>query len=304
MIEKQSSSITSEKEKQTIRPLKSLKEYFSQLYLIFCLVSMTWALAYNDHDWILIWYTFVIGTSMAFRTISFFRKGLQCFLIEMCYVMTAIFLYIAWTGQDIKIIFPIISGPLAFYTLFYGDAVIFSDLAKSTTFILHSGGGVVIRRLYWHGDPSMIVTLADLTFGSFVDRLFEAWKIYFMWAVPYYIWLFFTDWKLTNMLKYTFGLKADETASTLQKIKYCVLHFLAVTVTIIVGIISMHIWYVNYLIVALQVISGFAQGAAYDFIGHRINFFKLFCKGYLYAKTEIKNKIKNKIKIISNKKND
>lgn len=300
MTEQFTSVSNSKEEKQVIRPLKSLKEYFSQLYLIFCLVSMTWALAYNDHYWILIWFTFVIGTSMGFRTISFFRKGWQCFLIEMCYVMTAFFLYVAWTGQDIKIIFPIISGPLAFYTLFYGDAAIFSDLAKSTTFILHSGGGVVIRRLYWHGDPSMIVTLADLTFDSFINRLMEVWKIYFMWAIPYYLWLFFTDWKLTNMVKYTFGLKVDETVPTLQKIKYCFLHFVAVTITMIVGIFAMHIWQLNYLIVALQVISGFAQGAAYDFIGHRINFFKLFCKAYLYAKTEIKKKIV----VITNKKND
>lgn len=203
---------------EKIRPLKSLKEYFGQLYLIFCAVSMTWVLANDDHNLIKYWYTFVIASLMAFRIVSFFRKGWQCFLIEMCYVMTMLSLFIIWFDYDIKIIYPFIHGPLAFYTLGFGDAAIFNNLAKSTTFALHSGGGIVTRRLYWNGDPNLIVGFADLTLNSFKTRLIDCIKLYFLWAFPYYIWLFSTNWKLTNMAKDIFGVKPEDDLDFLKKI--------------------------------------------------------------------------------------
>jgi hypothetical protein len=110
---------------EKVRPLKSWKEYFSQLYLIFCTGSMIWVLANDDHNMIKIWYTFVITSLLGFRTISFFRKGDQCYLLEMCYVMTAISLFIIWLDYDIKIIYPFLHGPLAWYTLVFGDAILF-----------------------------------------------------------------------------------------------------------------------------------------------------------------------------------
>lgn len=277
---------------EKIRPLKSLKEYFSQLYLIFCVVSMTWFLADNDHFLIKCWYTFEITSLMLFRSISFVRKNLQCFLLEMCYFMTALSLYIILTDQDIKIIYPFIHGPLALYTLVYGDALNFSDLAKSTTFALHSGGGIVTRRLYWNGNQSLILSLSDLTYESFKNRFVNCLKLYFMWAIPYYIWLFFTNWKLINMAKYTFGIAPENDVHFLLKIKYCALHFFAISLALCIGILSMHVKYLNYFIVTCQIVSGFAQGASYDFTGHRINFFKLFAKAYLYTKTEIVKQVK------------
>lgn len=281
---------------EKIRPLKSLKEYFSQLYLIFCVVSMTWVLANDDHNLIIYWYTFVITSLMVFRTVSFFRKGWQCFLIEMCYAMTALLLFIIWFDYDIKIIYPFIHGPLAFYTLGFGDAAIFSSLAKSTTFALHSGGGIVTRRLYWNGNPTMIVTLANLTLNSFRERLIDCLKLYFLWALPYYIWLFCTDWKLTNMAKDTFGIKPEDDVPFMKKVKYCAIHFACIGVTLCIGILSMHIKYLNYFIVGCQIASGFVQGASYDFTGHRINFVKLFSKAYLHAKTEIKKTVEKIVK--------
>lgn len=53
----------------------------------------------------------------------------------------------------------------------------------------------------------------------------------------------------------------------------------------------MHIKYLNYFIVTCQIVSGFAQGASYDFTGHRINFVKLFSNGYLHAKNKITKKV-------------
>lgn len=283
-----------------VTPLKSLKECFSQLYLVFCLVSMTWFLANDDHFLIKIWWTFVIGSAMFFRTISFFRNGSQCYLIEMCYIMTAYALYIMWTGEDIKNILPFLHGPLGFYTLLYGDAANFNDLAKSTTFILHSGGAVVFRRLYRNGDPSLIVTLADFTLESFKTRLTNCVKLYFMWAVPYYIWLFSTNWKLTNMVKYTFGVSPENDVSIYLKVQYCVLHFVLVTLALAIGIFLMHCEILDNIFVGSLIVSGFAQGASYDFTGHRVNFYKLFAKAYLYTKIELKKKIQD----ISIKKND
>lgn len=279
-------------EKEKIRPLKSLKEYFSQLYLIFCVVSMTWVLATDEHFLIKCWYTFEIVTLMGFRVVSFFRKGWQCFLIEMCYYITAYSLYIIWSEQDIKIIYPFIRGPLAFYTLGFGDAIIFSSLAKSTTFALHSGGGIVARRLYWNGDPSLILSYADLTLGSFSGRLVDCLKLYFTWALPYYVWLFATNWKLTNMAKDTFGIKPADDVPVFLKVKYCAIHFVCIFVTLCIGLFAMHFKYLDYFIVGCQIASGFAQGASYDFTGHRINFVKLFSKAYLYTTTEIKKTIK------------
>lgn len=278
-------------EQQPLRPLKSLKEYFSQLYLIFCVVSMTWILGDNNHDLIKYWYTFVIVSLLTFRAISFVRKGFECYLIEMCYIATLFSLPIILFDYDIKIIYPFIHGPLAFYTLIYGDAIVFNDLAKSTTFALHSGGGIVTRKLYWNGNPNLIVTLTDLTFDSFKLRLFDCLQLYLIWAIPYYIWLFSTNSKRMNMVRYSFGIKAEDDVLLKQKIQYCLMHFVGVTVTLSIGIISMHFKYLNYAIVACQVISGFAQGASYDFTGKRINFFKLFAKGFLYTKEKLTKKL-------------
>jgi hypothetical protein len=112
-----------------------------------------------------------------------------------------------------------------------------------------------------------------------------------MWAIPYYIWFFSTNWKLINMAKYTFGIKAEDDVPLKLKIKYCVLHFGCVLVALIIGLLSMHIKYLNYFVITCQIVSGFAQGASYDFTGHRMNFFKLFSQAYLYVRTEIKKKV-------------
>jgi hypothetical protein len=219
-------------------------------------------------------------------------------------------LYILFTGGDIRTIYPFLHGPLAFYTLMYGDALIYSDLAKSTTFAIHSGGSVVSRRLYRNGDPILILTLKDLTIESFNVHFKSCMTIYFCWAIPYYIWLFFTNNEYTNIIKWTFGLGSKDVVPLYLKFKYIVLHFLAVSVALVVGILSMHFEYLNIFIVSCQVISGFAQGAAYDFTGHRINFFKLFAKAYLRVQTEMPKLVavikKNveKVKDIVKKKND
>jgi hypothetical protein len=79
---------------EKVRPLKSLKEYFSQLYLIFCTNSMIWVLANDDHILIKYLYAFILVSLLGFRTISFFRKGNQYFLIEMCYIITVFLKFI------------------------------------------------------------------------------------------------------------------------------------------------------------------------------------------------------------------
>lgn len=279
--------------KERVTPLKSLKEYFSQLYLVFCLVSITWVLANNDHFLIKILWSFVISSSMIFRTISFFRNGSQCYLIEMCYIITAYSIYVMWFKNDVKCVLPFLYGPLGFYTLAFGDAANFNDLAKSTTFILHSGGAIVFRRLYRNGNPLLIAKLEDLTFNTFQEYFIDCLKLYFMWAIPYYLWLFFTNWKLVNMAKYTFGILPQDNVSVYLKLKYCFLHLILVTIALSIGILLMHCEILSNIFVACLVISGFLQGASYDFVGHRINFYKLFAKAYLYTKVELKKKIEN-----------
>jgi uncharacterized membrane protein SpoIIM required for sporulation len=269
------------------RPLKSLKEYFSQLYLIFCNNLMVWFLAYDDHVLIKYWYSSILVPLLSFRTVSFVKKRMQFYLIEMCYFINVLTLYVINSGRDIRVVYPFLHGPLAFYTLVYGDALIYSDLAKSTTFAIHSGGSVVSRRLYWNGDPALILTLKDFTIDSFNTHFKSCVFIYFCWAIPYYIWFFSTDDDYINMAKYTFGLKATDVVPFYLKLKYVVLHFLCVSVTLAIGIFSMHCEYFNIFIVGCQIASGFVQGAAYDFTGHRINFFKLFTKAYLHVKTEM-----------------
>lgn len=267
------------------RPIKSLKEYFSQLYIIFCCILMTWILATNDHKLIKYTYLGIMISLLCFRTISFFRRGFQYYLLEMCYVINIISLFVIALDYDIKIIYPFMHGPLMCYSLIYGDALIFNNLAKTTTYAIHSTGSIVTRRLYWNGDNTTF-SLDDLTYDSFLLTLKQCMIVYFCWAIPYYIWLFLYNGNMITMVRYMHRVNLEDNVTIYMKVKYIVLHFFGITASLLIGIFSMYCWQFNYLMVGCQIVSGFVQGATYDFTGHRLNFMKLFFNTY----TKIKNK--------------
>lgn len=165
---------------------------------------------------------------------------------------------------DIKYIYPFLHGPLLIYSITSCDAFIPHSLYRTTSFIIHTFGTVVSRRLYWDGlgeTLNMDFKTTDEFYASFYSHFIKCFMVYLVWFIPYALYVFSYSGSSITMLRYI--LKTEDNVSTYNKLKYLINHLLGTMIGVSLGIVLMHNWKLDYVCVILQIMCGFLQGGYY-----------------------------------------
>lgn len=244
--------------------------------LLVLIVATGWILGKNDHDIIKYWFVTVMPMLLIMRIPDFLKRGYHHFLVEMCYYVNVMSVFFILFNFDIRYIFPFLHGPLMVYSIVAGDAFVPHDLSKTTSFAIHSFGTVISRRLYWSSADNIVLTFNDLTFDTFTHYLQYCVAMYLCWMIPYFWYLLKYKGKSLTMIRHTLKLKDQDHISTFKKAKYLFSHALSTILTLMFGIVLMHVWQLDYAMVCVQLLSGLIQGSWYYYsCGHRLNYYKI-----------------------------
>lgn len=272
-------------------PVKTdtFQHYAIYLFNMIAMLGTSWVLATNDHQlikwWSVAFFVILCGT----RFYSFYRKDYLFFLLEMCYTANLASIICIATECDLKLIYPFMHGPLMAYSLVYGDAIILHDLDKTTSYAVHTFGSVVTRRLYWNGDSTQTLSLADMTLSSFFGYFKTSYLLYLGWAIPYAMfYLFPFDGEGITMARYVYRLGPKDILTLEQKIKYITGHMFFVGLTLAVGVFSMYYWQFNYFMVFSQIVSGIINGGWHYYTGKKFNPKKFLSETFFAVKSNVK----------------
>lgn len=268
MKESKGNEIVKESAQESEEKIKSLdhsmSHFMAYLFLQFMVIATAWLLGTDNHDLLRIWFPIGMTALMLIRIPDFIKQKYHHFLGEMCYFVNYITMGMMMMGTDIRIVFPFLHGPLMLYAITSGDGFIPHDLSRTTSFAIHAFGTVVSRRLYWHGNETLLLSLSDLFPNSFVYYLKSSFLIYLVWFLPYSCYVFWYKGKSLTMLRYT--MKTEEVYIT-TKIRYLVWHLFNSMFSVSFGILCMHSFAIDSLMVSLQIFNGFLQGGYYYYSG-------------------------------------
>lgn len=220
-----------------------------------------WILGRNDHMLLRIWYAIVILVYIGLRIQNYVEMKRYHFFAEICYYINLITVYIVLTGIDIRTIYPFIHGCMLLFGIVSADMIILHDIPRTTSFIIHGFTAVITRRLYWHGDEALLLDWSDLTFESFLTRWIVCISYYIIWFIPYSIYLLRYNGKSINMFSYRMRNKPK---TILNKLNYLITrHLFGSACALAIGIILMHSWHLNTLIVVVNVLVGLISGSRF-----------------------------------------
>lgn len=265
---------------------------FSHFISFVCIVTLAIGTGYilspNDHIKIKYYYSILLSLLFLTRFYSFYRKDWLLYLFEMCYIVNFVSIFIVPLNYGLELIYPFMHGPLAGYSLVYGDAIVFHDWDRTTSCAIHVLGGVITRRLYWNGDQALTHTLTELTLPVFFNHMKVSFLLYLVWAIPYtFLFLLPYNGKSTTMAKYVYRMKNDQTLTLKQKLEYIGYHMFFVNLAQIMGIFSMYCWQFNYFVVGCQIASGVINGGWYYYTGKRFNTKKFLSDMFFAVKNHV-----------------
>lgn len=265
----------------------TMNQYFTYNMLIILIIATAWILGKNDHDTIKWWFVLIMPLLLIVRIPDFVKKQYHHFLVEMCYYVNVVSVGFILFGFDIRYVFSFLHGPLMMYSIFAGDAFVPHDLSKTTSFAVHTFGTVVSRRLYWTSGATNILSYDDLTYDSFTHYLLWGAIMYLCWILPYSFYLLSYKGTSLTMIRYTLKIKESESISTFRKLKYLFSHIVSTFCTLSLGIVLMHIWQLDYIMVFIQLLSGLIQGGWHYYSqGHRLNFYKMMTQYLVSGKRQ------------------
>lgn len=268
---------------------KTFSHYVMYVTTFVLTMISVWILASDNHTLIKWWYSFLMVLLFFTRAYSFYRKGYLLYLFELCYVVNFVSIFTIPSNLGMKILYPYMHGPLAGYALIFGDALIFHDWDRTTSYAIHVLGGVFTRRLYWNGENSQLYNLSDLTLTSFLNHFLIAFGLYMCWLVPYSLFFLFPfNGNGATMARYVNRIKDNEPISLWFKIKYVRDHAFFVNLAIIVGIFSMYCWQFNYFVVFCEIMSGIANGGWLYYTGKRFNTRQFLADAWLKTTENVK----------------
>ena len=237
---------------------------------MFEIIGTAWICGSNDHLLLRNWYMFTMVSLFATRLYSFYRKNYLLYLLEMCYLINIVSMISVYFNVGLEYVYPFLHGPLIAYSLYYCDALILHDLDKTTSLAIHSFGAIITRRLYWQGDPSLILKLGDLTFNTFLNKMLTSFVCYLFWAVPYCIfYLFPFNGNGYTMIRYVARVDNNVVVDAQSKIKYIFCHMLCCLTALVFGNLSMFCWQLDYAIIVAQIMSGIIHGGWYYYKDHK-----------------------------------
>jgi len=150
------------------------------------------------------WYMLWLPTLMMIRAFSYARKGWQVFMLDFCYtanVLTAAALvlpasWLFWMA------FVVANGPVATAILAWRNSLVFHDIDKTTTVVVHAFPALATFCVRWLGASAGGQFFCDPGFGLRLDWLRNVWP-QSVWEAaadassdsceqpPSYMWLWF-----------------------------------------------------------------------------------------------------------------
>ena len=120
------------------------------------------------------------------RFFSYRRKSLQWLMLELCYFGNFVGLIHVWFFPESiaqrRLAFAFASGPLMFSIAAMRNSLVFHDVDKSTTLMMHASPAMAAWTLRWY--DTVNVSMAPLGFGdAFWELVAKPVAVYIMWVV-------------------------------------------------------------------------------------------------------------------------
>jgi hypothetical protein len=235
---------------------KIFRNYVSIPLVITLMCITSWIFGKGDIELIRYWYFFSMCCLLFIRISEFVEINYHHFLIEMCYFINILTMFVVLFNIDIRIVYPFTHGPLLFYCVMFGDAPIPERLSRTITFTIHAYSALVSRKIFW----SQFSEFTEyLTFNNFILEFIRAYKIYLIWFVLYSIYLFRYNGKSETMIKYMFKLNRSEQPDIKIKILWIITHMFCIMLTCSFGILVRYNYWLNVFVVSLMLISAIYQ---------------------------------------------
>ncbi len=238
---------------------KIFKNYISIPFVITFLCITSWIFGKNNIKLIRYWYFFSMCCLLSIRISEFVEINYHHFLIEMCYYINILSMFIVLLNMDIRIIFPFTHGPLLFYCIVFGDAPIPDRLSRTITFAIHAYSALVSRKIFWSEFDEFNKFSEQLTYNNFISEFTRVFKIYLIWFILYAIYLVKYNGKSNTMIKYIFKIKYSEQPDIKIKILWLITHMICIMITCSIGILVKYNYWINVFVVFIMLISAIYQ---------------------------------------------
>ena len=128
------------------------------------------------------------------RFISYRRKSLQWLMLELCYFGNFLGLIHVWLCPESmaqrRLAFAFASGPLMFSIAAMRNSLVFHDVDKSTTLMMHASPAMAAWTLRWY-DDKLAGAMAPLDLPeAFRDLVAIPVMYYVVWVLLYYLIVF------------------------------------------------------------------------------------------------------------------
>jgi len=146
-----------------------------------------------------LWYTVLIIPLMVFRFFMYHKAKYHYFMLDFCYLCNFLLLFYLFghtyilgssvTPSLFKLVFALTNGPLAWGTVVWRNSLVFHDVDKLTSVVLHLCPPIVSYCLRWYPDVYPLETACggeSCTLG-FKETIVIPMLLYVFWQVFYYI---------------------------------------------------------------------------------------------------------------------
>ncbi|KAA0167987.1 hypothetical protein FNF27_07234 [Cafeteria roenbergensis] len=123
--------------------------------------------------WFLLW----LPTLLLIRLWTYSRKGWQMFLLDFCYAANLLMVTALLTGSPVVFwaAFAVACGPVATAIVAWRNSLVFHDIDKTTTVVIHAFPALVAFCTRWFGLGPNGVPFCDSAWGPRVELMRRVW---------------------------------------------------------------------------------------------------------------------------------
>ena len=128
------------------------------------------------------------------RFFSYRRKSLQWLMLELCYFGNFVGLIHVWFFPESiaqrRLAFAFASGPLMFSIAAMRNSLVFHDVDKSTTLMMHASPAMAAWTLRWYDTVNVSMAPIGVRTDAFCELVAKPVAVYIVWVVAYYLIVF------------------------------------------------------------------------------------------------------------------
>lgn len=137
-----------------------------------------------------VYWTFKSIVLFSWRYLTYRKKQLHWLMLELCYFGNFLGLAHVWYFPQSQILrklsFAFASGPLMWSIMAMRNSLVFHDVDKSTTLMMHASPAIAVWTLRWHDQDHAYMALLGLREGL-RDLFMIPVVLYMIWVVLYYL---------------------------------------------------------------------------------------------------------------------